>query len=304
MSPKKSLKRIHLQDNDDVFLMSEYEIESNLCLQILNIKRNEAYIGQLNDYDLRSQAVNIRLTYCDFIQKATDALFEKNLDDSNFLYTLEKKNGHFVFKWKSIDNEETIINLGFVEMNKKDSVSVFTDILLSASDEMHSLNSKVVKMSAELNESKKDNSDAIQQLSLAIDVRESVEKELYSKFVLVLNEKKRRIRELQQGSNSKHQPKHKKTKTSHILSSDSSDVDGDVDLNQPGPSNATGRNSLPFLDDNKPVVPVSQNRIRNRKVPASKKPDFTKKATVENPSWVSAPIADQEDDSDDLLKCL
>ncbi|KAG8185556.1 hypothetical protein JTE90_017561 [Oedothorax gibbosus] len=301
---KKSLKNIHLQqDNHDVCLFSEHEAEGNLRFYILNVELKEAYFGQVNDFDLRVQAANIRLTYNDFIKKATDALFEKNTD--SYLYTLDKQNGKFIFKWKSIDHEETVINLGHVEMHERDYLLMFTEVLAAVSDEMHLLNSKVATLSAKVNESETFASETVKQLQHSMEVKESMEKELYSKFVMVLNTKKRRIRELQEKLGSKNQPKHsKRAKTSHILSSDSSDVDGELDANEPGPSKVTGRDSLLFPDDDEPIVPMAKNRARNRKVPVTQKSDFVKKVEVEKSSWVTSPKSEEDNDSDDLLKCL
>ncbi|GFT43795.1 uncharacterized protein NPIL_642471 [Nephila pilipes] len=304
MTFHKALTKIRLQDQDDVFLVSEFEIGDKLVLKILNIKRSEIYIGQASDVELRSQAAKIRLTFNDYINKAIKALFGNLQSGTNFLYCLDKKDDKYTFKWKSIDLEETVINLGNVEMEKKEFVFVLTDILQSISSEMHMLNDKMRELELELNQSKNQTSETLKQLSFAIDIKESLEKEMYSKFVCVLNEKKRKIKQLQKKSYSctNNKPEKKSRKSLEPVFSDTSDeLDGLLDINKPGPSTTKEQKTLLFLDDNKAVIPTDRKRIRNRKIPISRKANMKDTLSSKNSSHDEEKIIEDSDKSDDSL---
>ncbi|GBM73314.1 hypothetical protein AVEN_144693-1 [Araneus ventricosus] len=301
---QKALSKLRLRNGDDVFLMVEYELNNKLFVKILNLKRNEVYVGHSNDIELRSQAARIRLTFDEFTEKIIKALVENASDNSNFLYCLDEQDGMYKFQWKSIDEEQTIISLGSVDVRKESFAITLTDMLEMISIEMRLMRNKIQELNADIDRTQNQSSDALEQLRLATEMKEKLEKEMYSKFVLVLNEKKRKIRELQQknkhnshSGNTEFQKK-KPKKSSKPLVSDSSDELDDID--EPGPSAAKTDTSFSFLDDDKSILPTTRNRIRNRKVLASKKENGNK-STFINCNQSSKNITVDDDESDEHL---
>ncbi|GFQ78459.1 uncharacterized protein TNCT_89631 [Trichonephila clavata] len=303
MTVQKALLKIHLQNHDDVFLMSEYEMDDKLAVKILNIKQNEIYVGHADDIELRSQAAKIRLTFKEYIDKTIKSLFGSLHNDTKFIYCLDKKDDVYTFKWKSIDCEETVVNLGSMDMKKGNFVFLLTDILQSVSLEMLMLNDKVLKLEIELNQSKSQTSEILKQLSVAIDRKKRLENEMYAKFVCVLNEKKRKIEELIQKpfSNNNNNPKKKSRKTEPVFSDSSDDAGGLLDCKKPGPSSTKEQESLLFLDDNKAIMPINQKRIRSKKIPISRKTDINDASTTKKLSQPMEKVFEDNIESDDSL---
>ncbi|CAL1265769.1 unnamed protein product [Larinioides sclopetarius] len=300
------MSKLRLRNGDDVFLMVEYELNNKLFVKILNLKRYEVYVGHSNDIELRSQAARIRLTFDEFIEKIIKALIENATDNSNFLYCLDEKDGIYKFQWKSIDEEQTIVSLGSVDVRKESFVITLADMLENISIDMHLMRNKIQDLNADIDKTRNQTSDALGQLRLATEMKETLEREMYSKFVLVLNEKKRKIRELQQknkhtslSSYSEYQKKKPKKSSKPLVNDTSNDTDEFEDIDKPGPSNTKTDTSFSFLDDNKSILPANRNRIRNRKILESSK-ESKNNSTFANSNQSSKNII-EDDVSDEHL---
>lgn len=273
MAGVRSVHKINLADRDDVFLVSDYQPEKKLCLTLLDVNKCEAFSGSATDTELRSHAATIRMSFSTFIDLTTHALSQNEYDGLRFLYCLEKNCHDFLFKWKSLDSDETQITIGVVKMCKNEYQPMMNDVLLLLSKELLDLNKKVLDVEADLINSHKEKEDAIHLLAEATKMRERIENELYAKFILVLNEKKRKFRELSNITCSMDPKRIKFTETGprskfhRISTSDSDEVDGNlVAANVPGPSTAKRDDSLPFPDDDESKISVSPSKVRNRNV--------------------------------------
>ncbi|XP_015914988.1 DNA repair protein xrcc4 [Parasteatoda tepidariorum] len=305
MFSHKALNKICLE-GEEVFLLSEYEPKRNLELKILDIQHNKSYTGQASDLVLRTQAASIGLSFSDFMEQSKQALFQEPSNECTFNYSLQKDSVNYKFKWASVDQEETTIILGCIEMMEQEYVSVFDNVLISLAKEILNLNSKVKSLTAELVECKSQTDKAIHQLSEAVDIKENLEKELFSKFVLVLNEKKKKIKDIKSGklpgsskTSTNKKLNSKKPRIPSVSESSEENANEFLNLNEPGPSTAMNRSSLPFLDDEEDsVVPVKPSKKRSRNTVNKTKsfPDAIMPANVE--STLSQVM---DDDSDDLL---
>ncbi|GIY79268.1 DNA repair protein XRCC4 [Caerostris darwini] len=310
MPVQKYLTELRLQSEEMIFLIVEYETDKTLSLKILNVKHKEIFEGEARNLELRTQAVKNCVDFGEYVSDMTRALFKAKIKESKYLYSFEKKNDDYIFKWKIKDADNIINDLGYVILKKGDFVFALRDYLVLLSNDMKKLHAKEQELSIQLQESKKETNEALRQLSLATHMKETLEKELYSKFVLVLNEKKRKIKELEQKYKVNHLSSNNNPKKSRLDnklemgSSDSSDeVDEPEDVNQPGPSNK--QKSLLFPDENKPVVPTSSNKIRNRKIPNYKKNNTDNPTTSVNSSPSNNNVAIEDSESDeDLLELV
>lgn len=275
MAVVKSLIKVDIGDEKTAFIACNYEYQKKLHALLIDINRCEAFSGYATDIDLRSQAASIRMSFNDFISLSTKALTHKDCDGCQFLYSFENSYEDFVLKWKSVDNDETIITIGCIKMKKEDYGTVIKDLFSMLSEELLNLNKKLCEIEANLNNAEKEKTNALNLLSDAINVKDSIEEELYAKFIVVLNEKKRKIRELKQNTCKKLPQKKTTTKRMaqkkfkneepHQISDSSDEIDGDLqDINVPGPSNAKRDNSLLFFDDDEPPVPVTPSKMRKR----------------------------------------
>ncbi|XP_054706932.1 uncharacterized protein LOC129216741 [Uloborus diversus] len=297
----KSILKISLQNEQEVFLLSEYVPENKLSVKILSVGQNEAWHGEISDLDLRSQAAHIRLTFSKFLTKAKNAFFYSNQSDVKYIYNLEKRNSKHAFEWKSIDCEETIIKLGYVLVEKTDFKTICSEVLTCVSQELLTANNIHNELKATLEKSESKRSELVELLSNATEAKSSVEKELYSKFVVLLNAKKRKIRELtsnisdDSNDSGKLQVKKKaKTNQCPIMFSDSSNEADNVD--DPMPSS-----SKSFLfDDNSPTLIITPSKMRDRKTVVSEK--ATKRIEFKAATTNHVPQTTEYESDDDLFE--
>lgn len=304
MSALRSIIKIDLDDRQDVFLFCNYEPAKKLNLYLLDLNNCKAFTGYATEIDLISQAAVIKMIFNDFLSLTTKALTQTETD-YKFLYSLEKNCENFIFRWKSIDSDETIISIGKVKVAETDYKSAANVIFSFLSDELTNLNKKVLDMEKELFSARKEKDDAIKFASDITNMKEQVENELYSKFVLILNEKKEKIRSLKRHSydSSSSDTESKKRRNCkqvrvHQISESSDDAEYDMGkIDVAGPSNSKRNISLPFLDDNeeRQILPSpSKKRIRQRQQKAVKNINFQehKKQTI---------IADDTESEDELM---
>ncbi|XP_035213629.1 DNA repair protein XRCC4-like [Stegodyphus dumicola] len=239
----------------------------------------------------------------------TKALFQSTPDCREYIYSLEKSSDAYIFKWKSVDSDETVINLGNLKLDEIDYKFAIADVLQSASSELLSLNEKVHSLNASLQESENKKTEAVNLLALSTDAKENLEREMYAKFILVLNEKKRKIRELQlnkkshsRSSNNKREKSCENKKSYHQYSESSDEVDGNLETaNKPAPSTSSKRSSMLFFDDIESDVPIKQSKMRNRKainVAESTSNDFKIAEKTEERFFQCI------NEEDDLLNCM
>lgn len=303
MSVSNSLILIDIAKQQDVFLFCNFERNRKLHIVLLDVNECKAFSGYVTDIDLRSQAAIINMTFSDFLSLSTKALTKKEAEDSKFLYSLEKNCENFIFKWKSVDQDETIISIGSIKVTEKDYGSLVKEVFMMLSNELSNLNSKVTSMEEELHNIRKEKEGAVRLASAVTDVKDRVEKELFSKFILILNQKKEKIRNLKRNNDDisvvSKKKKNMKPKKLHQISDSSDEAMSDIEKSHvAGPSAVKHNTSLPFLDDDneKPILPSpSKRRIRQNNS------SFKKVPSHENSHKENPKIIVESESEDELL---
>lgn len=307
MSVLNSLILIDLAEQRDVFLYCNFERDRKLHIVLLDVNECKAFSGYVTDVDLRLQAATINMMFSDFLSLSTKALTKKEAEGSKFLYSLEKNCENFIFKWKSVDQDETIISIGSIKVTERDYGSLVKEVFMMLSNELSNLNSKVTSMEEELQSIRKEKEGAVRLASEVTDVKDRVEKELFSKFILILNQKKEKVRSLKRNNDStsvnaavSKRKKNMKPKKLHQVSDSSDEAISDIEkAHKAGPSASKHNVSLPFLDDDdnkRPILPSpSKRRIRqNNSV-------FKKVASPEHSHKENPKIIVQSESEDELL---
>lgn len=291
---KLSLKKITFEKDGEFFLYSRYKVGRSLHVSLFNLKNYEAYTGDSSEINLRAMASTRRSTYSDFLANTVCALM---WDDSEiqFTYSFEKDAGDLYFRWaKVFESEDMKVSLGRIKVCSVDFYSVIETVLCQVSLELRTISTSLEKTKLELEESNKEKERSKDLIQSAIKVKEEMEKELYSKFVVVLNKKKEKIRKLKGGvtvstpestsdseavtakgkKRTKKMPRKNQSKRvqPNVMSTSEDETSEctDEDLfNRPGPSTChqpTHNSSLLLGDDDFEVTcPVQQPRQRRPK---------------------------------------
>ena len=149
--------------------------------------------------------------YCDDIRKfaKTAKIDEKSLLDETEKALSESNNLEFVFNtklghdmslkltWKkNLDSKDITLQLGCVQLQPQSNSSVGLKMLNFAVSELAHLSSKIKQMELEMDRIRKERQLAISRLNSAVNAKEELEVDLFEKFILLLNEKKHKIRDI------------------------------------------------------------------------------------------------------------
>uniref|UniRef100_A0A2C9M9X4 DNA repair protein XRCC4 n=1 Tax=Biomphalaria glabrata TaxID=6526 RepID=A0A2C9M9X4_BIOGL len=159
--------------------------------------------GAVTEEDLDQLCVQVKMDFNSFVDQ-TQAAFTKDVTgDANYeCHFVEKGDNTGQLTWKKIPAHDVKYNLGSTTLKKcKNSSQKICDILSECiattrnqQDEIHSLETANEKLSSE-------RQSALKRLERCVKAKEELEKDLYSKFVAILNSKKERIRQLEEQCN-------------------------------------------------------------------------------------------------------
>ncbi|XP_065563291.1 DNA repair protein XRCC4-like isoform X2 [Artemia franciscana] len=111
-----------------------------------------------------------------------------------------KQNTHELILKKDIGNQDIKMKFGRFQLEKQLSCAVIQDFLL---DTLAHNQAESKKQICELKEAEKqlklENERLVKLLEETLNIKEKMESELYAKFIAILNEKKKKIRELSKG---------------------------------------------------------------------------------------------------------
>ncbi|XP_076350919.1 uncharacterized protein LOC143247165 [Tachypleus tridentatus] len=153
------------------------------------------YKGWVTNKIISSIAKDMKMSYEDIKVYADSAFTFNNYGDYQFVYSLNVKPP--ILTWKKFLQQDKIkITLGCIPLTEnKRAVS---SLLTCVAEEMMS-NHKVINSLQEAQlHLRKERKEALEQLEKAVASKSQIEEELFAKFVVLLNGKKEKIRELLQ----------------------------------------------------------------------------------------------------------
>lgn len=193
------LNKINLQNEEsEYFLYSVYEIDENLFhLSLISFEDDKYFKAVLEEEYMRDKALKLRIPYEDYLNETKSALcFVPS--DLKFVYDVRKDSKNFMFEWKKlIEEEELKILYGSVVLYVLNMKDIFKSILESFIVKMTNIHNEIAQMKEKVHQLSKDKSETIDLLEQTAEWKQNLEKDLYTKFILVLNSKKEKIRELE-----------------------------------------------------------------------------------------------------------
>ena len=154
--------------------------------------------GSLSETELEVLASRSKMDVQVYITDTVKALSRQNLGSLSFLYSmklLEKNKIQLVWK-KHILSENIKFQLGEMQLYGVHATSTAAALLDFAVTSMDTLQNGKTKLEAKCERLGKERQEVLHDLQECVNIQEKVEKELFSKFKLVLNEKKTKIRNL------------------------------------------------------------------------------------------------------------
>ncbi|XP_023228683.1 DNA repair protein XRCC4-like isoform X1 [Centruroides sculpturatus] len=217
---------------EDYYLCTLYEQENNqFHILLISLESDQYFKGILEEEFLKEKALKLRKTYENYLEETKNAL--KFINSSlKFIYDIKKSGDVYVFEWKKlIEEEEVRVLFGSVVLSVSDVKDVMKYILELFEINIKKLQSEVVQLQQQEMQLIKDKNESMALLEETAKWKENLEKELYSKFILILNSKKEKIKELkcqQEETTSKNDDNTGKCTKSTNVDNESENVSGEV----------------------------------------------------------------------------
>ncbi|XP_058720080.1 DNA repair protein XRCC4 [Poecile atricapillus] len=198
---EKTLNRIHPVSDPEAtyFLQVSWEKDLGTGFGLLLSDCQCAWTGTVFEADISREAADIEMDREKYVEELRKALIagEESAGRYNFVISRDEQNKacHFSYERNLKDGSFRLGSLKLQEVPRP--ADVVKELLGYCLDSLGKLRAKTEHLQRENEKLLSNSSDAEKRLEKCVEAKEELEADLYSKFVLVLNEKKAKIRSLQ-----------------------------------------------------------------------------------------------------------
>ncbi|XP_018420230.1 PREDICTED: DNA repair protein XRCC4 [Nanorana parkeri] len=332
---EKTVQKIAIASNPGgtYFLQIGWEEDLDKGFTVTLCDGQTALTGEVSTEDVSREAADIEMEKAKYVDELNKALISATLPASKYSFDLvkdEKDYDTYCFTYEK-KLRDVSFKLGSLQLkNVKEPAEIIKDLInycLTTTTELHSKNEHLQKENERL---QRDWVDMQEQMEKFVSSKEELEQDLYTRFTCVLNEKKAKIRSLNEKL-SRGQTKASEESNSSIpfdtvpvsdIKNDDYDASTDEDSKSPeltikaAPPPLSRRRSLVHSPDDSPdVAPSRKRRQRGQKMSyaelkekATKPEDIrckaaSSKTTGKNPSSENLPLPTSKTtpDPDDLF---
>ncbi|XP_002162658.4 DNA repair protein XRCC4 isoform X1 [Hydra vulgaris] len=180
-----------LINNQTYFIFSSFK--SGINLRLTN--GWEVYNGNVSEHQLSLMANRIDMCPLTFLQSIKDAFCNNSLSEL-FSFDLNKMENSCELVWKKILSDETKFQLASLTLQKDNHSAPILSLLEGAMETVQMLSRSVTKLEKDNMLLEKETNTLTKRMENYVQTKDELEQQLFSKFCLVLNEKKARIRYL------------------------------------------------------------------------------------------------------------
>ncbi|XP_072017297.1 DNA repair protein XRCC4-like [Amphiura filiformis] len=183
------------------FLQTTLLAGGNAGFRLLMTDALNAWTAEIPESDLDQLAKKVSMERKEFIDVSKKALTQMELGSLAFEYTVQDlDDGAKEFSWKKVMTTGNIkFQLGCLTMEPVDDPSEsIQDLLIFSIGHVSTLREDIRRLEMEDERLSTERSNALKRLEKCVSLKEELEQDLYSKFQIVLNDKKAKIRGLKE----------------------------------------------------------------------------------------------------------
>jgi len=258
--------RVVTKDDEECFLLTKLFAKGKEGFELTVFNDGKVWSGKVTEDDLEELASRLKINYSKYVEQTTEALTSLGTAASQtFQYQLKQQRDTAEFSWKKHIAEENItFQLGSATLKSRpDSSQFITKMFKHCVLSMEELKERIRNLETDNERLSQERLNALKRLEKCVVAKEELEQELYSKFTMVLNSKKEKIRQLKQGVN-------------NSMGNGAAD-DSDSDVDEPSTSTSrTKRSRSP--EDVGNTVKSDSDRNTDDETPKAKKPRASQRA--------------------------
>lgn len=227
------------------FMQVDWSGDLGAGFTIVLTNGSAAWVGEVSEEEVTKGASDTRMPREQYVEELHQAFIQDENDKKKSKYSFQLTADHLLYQRIS---DNAMVNLGSVELQPAPDPLELNREMIGQSLKRHlhleATNSQLLK---ENNKLRCEHSRILKELDACVKTKNVLEKQMYSRFVLILNNKKSRIRELQESVRTLQQtgdePKAKVRRQRNPASDDKSSPDTNEDqLFQEPTLLITGRN--------------------------------------------------------------
>lgn len=192
----KSLSKLEIEGEGKVlYVLSTYD-GSRLALSVSD--GTTSWVGELSQRQLTNMADQVKMSRENYLSETMKALTRENIGLLTFIYSVKHlASGDLELVWKKhLLSDNVRFQLGSVVLRSEKKARVHSELLDYAIDSLSTLQQQIAELSTDKARLINERQIALNRLEKCANIKEEVENDLYSKFKLVLNDKKGKIRRL------------------------------------------------------------------------------------------------------------
>ncbi|XP_006889928.1 PREDICTED: DNA repair protein XRCC4 isoform X1 [Elephantulus edwardii] len=194
---EKKIKRIYLASEPTVihFLQISWERTLGSGYHITLTDGQSVWTGTVSDSEISQEADDMAMDKEKYIDELRKALVLREESADAYKFNFSKESGHFSFE-KNVKNVS--FRLGSFNLEKAASpAEVIRELICDCLDKISETKAKNQHLQKENERLLKSWNDIHRRFRKYVSAKDALETDLYNRFILVLNEKKAKIRSLQ-----------------------------------------------------------------------------------------------------------
>ncbi|KGL84093.1 DNA repair protein XRCC4, partial [Tinamus guttatus] len=198
---EKALKRIHPVSDPEAtyFLQVSWEQDLRTGFVIILSDAQHAWTGTVSEAEISQEAADMEMDREKYVEELKKALIlgEESADKYNFVIARSEEEAECHFSYEK-NLKDVSFRLGSLKLQKVlRPAEVIKELIAHCLDRLEGLQAKNEHLQKENENLFCDWSDMEKRLEKCVEAKEELEADLYNRFILVLNEKKAKIRNLQ-----------------------------------------------------------------------------------------------------------
>lgn len=198
MTVEKILSKLTAVDGKEYYLLTSLHNGGEAGMDLALVRDNQAWTGTVTEEDLDGASQDLKMEYPEFVTQTRKALTRQNVGGIDFQYTCKVRTDTLIFTWKKhVSTENIKIQLGTTVLKEKDmACDVVTEIFEHALEATTRLQTTITTFQAENERLVSERATALKRLDKCVSNKNQMEEDMYSKFAIVINDKKAKIRSL------------------------------------------------------------------------------------------------------------